>query len=256
MIHPNKVTMFIDNRLVTVHADDGTSRYARIIELLGANQYEQAADLALEEIRKLQKVVQIEVDGVKVELRHGIVFINGVANDSSVAGNIKQAFDKGLPVEALMKFLARLNKNPSFRARRDLFDWIQNHEMPITHDGKFIAFKVVRDDGWDIYTGRTFQHHIGAEIAVDRTQVNDDPTVHCGEGAHFCGESYLSVYGSHKRETDKIVILEVSPEAVVSFPTDGNYGKGRATGYRIIGEMTRDEAAQYMGDRQKVYWCE
>jgi hypothetical protein len=86
---------------------------------------------------------------------------------------------------------------------------------------------------------------------MERRDVDDNADNTCSAGAHFCGEGYLPHYGTAKGS--RIVTLKIAPENVVAFPKDYNLAKGRAYKYEVIGEMSREDVANYLGSINRVY---
>lgn len=259
IIKAESLTLWVEGRQYTIPQDD--KRFDRIIELLKKREFIEAGDLARELQARTTSLLKIYINGsdvgTEVEIRNGGLFIDGALMEGDLAEEILIMIDRGLPSEHYMAFAARLARNPSYRTRRDLFQWVKSQNMPISLTGHIMGFKVVRADGWDIYTGRTFHHHVGAYISMPREQVDDDIRRTCSSGAHFCGESYISSYGSAHRETDRIMVLAICPSEIVCFPADyASCGKGRAHAYSVVGEMSREQVETYFENRSRVTWDE
>ena len=121
--------------------------------------------------------------------------------------------------------------NPSYRAVNELYGFLEKNNLPITPDGHFLAYKRVRDDYKDVYSG-TMDNSIGKIVEMERNLVNDDKNQTCSSGLHFCSEGYLNHFGG-----DRTVIVKINPRDVVSIPTDYDNSKGRACRYEVIGEV-------------------
>lgn len=151
---------------------------------------------------------------------------------------IKQHYKNGYPTDYLENFFKKLIKNPSYRVVNQLFDFIEasmkSGGFTITEEGNIVAYKRVRSDFRDIYSG-TFDNTPGSIVQMPRNQVNEDPEATCSAGLHFAAFSYLEHY-SHT-PNDRIVIVEVSPEDVVAIPSDYNNAKARCCKYKVIGEF-------------------
>lgn len=249
LVTTNNLTLFTGTEQITIPSD--SPDYARAIELLSQNRSDEAFALATKYRATLKATSSVLFGQYQVSVVHGMVMINGQHTEGEIVDRIIAFGERGIPQKALMSFLARLQANSSFRARIDLFSWIEQNNMPITDDGCFIAFKIVKEDYWDIYTGTTFFHKPGSVIQMNRRDVDDDANNTCSAGAHFCGEGYLPHYGTAKGS--RIVTLKIAPEDVVAFPKDYNLAKGRAYKYEVIGEMTRDDVANYLGSINRVY---
>jgi len=125
---------------------------------------------------------------------------------------IFQFFNLSLPFDYLLKFWQKLKENPSKQCRQTLFDFLDDWKFPITPDGDIIAYKGVRSDLKDSYSG-TVQYVIGKPTSMPREKCNDDPNVTCGSGLHVGTYEYATGFGN--------IVIEVlvNPKHVVSVPT-------------------------------------
>jgi len=140
-------------------------------------------------------------------------------------------------LNAIINMTDKLYKNPDVNAIEDLFRFLDHNTLPITQEGNFLAYKVVRGDYKDIFSG-TFDNSVGTEPSMPREMCEKDRSVTCSRGLHFCSKEYLPHYGNMN---SRIMVVEVSPTDVVSIPTDYNNAKGRACKYKIIGEIPNDQ---------------
>jgi hypothetical protein len=249
------LTIYGEGEQITIPADKPD--YDRAVELLKVGRAAEAFALATKYKAALNPAIKAVFGDVEVTYVHGELVINNhVGGTEIISGEISERIgsfiERKIPPHALMAFVARVQKNPSYRARHDLFAWVDKNNMPITADGCFIAFKIVKNDYWDIYTGNTFYHKPGSVIEMDRSGVDDNPNNTCSAGAHFCGEGYLPHYGTSRG--DRIVVLKIAPEDVVAFPTDYNLAKGRAYKYQVIDEMKREDVAKFLGTIDRSYF--
>lgn len=134
----------------------------------------------------------------------------------------------GKDPKPLYKFWARLQKNPSFRSVEQLWRFLQNAGIPLTPEGRFLAYKGVNTDLKDKHTG-TFDNSPGAINKLPRNQVSDDPSVECHVGFHVGALSYARDFGA------RVVVCEVDPENVVCVPNDHQFMKMRVCEYRVLG---------------------
>src|SRR3546814_12213379 len=81
---------------------------------------------------------------------------------------------------------------PSFRAQKQLYQWVEKANLRITPDGFILAFKRVKKDYWDHRTGETFFHKVGAVLEMPRSECDEDTDRHCSSGIHFCSIAYLN----------------------------------------------------------------
>lgn len=128
-----------------------------------------------------------------------------------------QLIDQGLDCGHLLRFLERLFANPSYRARNQLYQFLEKHGLPITEDGHFLAYKRVRPADpqgryFDHHTGR-FEYKIGVEARVDRGEVDDNPANDCSHGLHAGDREYVRTFGH-----GPVMLSKIDPADVVSVP--------------------------------------
>lgn len=143
-------------------------------------------------------------------------------------------WSNGLPFNSLLRFMDRLIENPSKRAVDELYRFLEACELPITPDGYFLAYKRIRDDFTDCYTG-TFDNSIGATPRIRRNEVDEDSDRTCSHGLHVCSAGYLGSFWG-----DRVVVVKVDPADVVAVPRDYNNSKMRVCGYEVIQDITDD----------------
>lgn len=149
----------------------------------------------------------------------------------------------------LCRFLDRVRENPSFRAQRDLFTWLEATGLPIAADGRVIAYKIVKNDYFDIHSGK-FDNSVGKIVKVPRYEVDEDPNVTCSFGLHVCSEGYLPHYGDGG---SRVIIVAVDPAHWVAVPTDYNNAKARVCEYEVIAEASRETAGAYFQGKGEVF---
>ena len=185
--------------------------------------------------------------GLRAKINHGrvsvgedCILIDGKPTHNYLTMRMIKFLNQGLDISPWVKFLDRLLQNPSKAVLDDLFLWMERANMPLTPDGKFLAYKKVRDDYYSFYDGKTF-HAIGVPMSMPRNEVDDNRENTCSYGLHFCGWEYLPSYRGNQ---GRVLILEIDPAEVVSIPTDYNHQKGRAFAYTPIGEVEAPHAWQ------------
>ena len=132
----------------------------------------------------------------------------------------------------LFKFWERLQKNPSYRSVQQLYGFMNHVGIPIDSEGFILAYKAVRRDWKDIYSG-TVLNTVGAEIDYPRNKISDDPRVACHVGLHSGALSYAQQYGG---ENSRIIIVKIDPADVVCIPDDEGFRKMRMCKYKVVGE--------------------
>lgn len=170
------------------------------------------------------------------------LMFNGERIHNAISDRLNFLWSRGLKYQPLLKFLDNLMDNPSFRAVNETYGFLEACNLPITDDGHFLAYKMVRHDYSDIYTG-TMDNSVGKVVEVPRNKVDEDSNRTCSYGLHCCSKEYLfSGYGSwNSGGVDRILIVKVNPRDVVAVPSDYNNSKMRVSRYEVVGELTRDD---------------
>jgi transcriptional regulator with XRE-family HTH domain len=171
----------------------------------------------------------------KVAVKKDGVFYNGTRLDNALTTRILQLIKEGKPVSHMLRFMDRLYLNPSQTAISELYDWLAGCKLPITDDGRFVAYRRVRSDYKDVYSG-TIDNSPGQLVWMKRTDVCSDRHNTCAEGLHFCSIAYLPSYPG-----DRIMQVVVDPADVVSIPSDYQYTKGRTWQYEVVKEISRSD---------------
>ena len=232
---------YFDASLVSRTIADTHTNFGKIRELLlsGEGTFE-----ALNALLDLRKAVTIFGAG-RVEVRGDTVYFDGKALHNELTRRMLEIMRAGGDITPLANFQTRLSANPSNQAVEELFLWVEKSGMPILADGRFVAYKKVRDDYTSYHRGPDGQpvyNRIGDTPSMERNQVDDRRNNTCSRGLHFCSYSYLpSYYGGQGR----VVVLAVCPSQVVSIPSDYDNAKGRAATYEIIGEVEETNAPSH-----------
>ena len=165
----------------------------------------------------------------KIEVRDGLVTYAGEEIHNIVVDRILNFIKNGLPYEPLVKFLDKLMQNPSRRAVNELYKFLEHKKMPLTPDGDFLAYKSVRADFKDWYSGE-HDFSIGQVREMARNQVCDNADVGCSAGYHAGSEEYAKGFNGG----GNLVIVKINPADVVSVPTDCECQKLRASRLEVV----------------------
>ena len=171
----------------------------------------------------------------KVQVKKEGVVYNGTLLDNSLTTRILQLIKEGKPVSNMLRFMDRLYLNPQQFAIDELFDWLKGCKLPITDDGRFVAYKRVRSDYKDVYSG-TIDYSPGQIVFMKRSDVCDNRHNTCAQGLHFCSIAYLPSYPG-----DRIMQVLIDPADVVSIPSDYEYTKGRTWQLEVVKEIPQSE---------------
>lgn len=196
-----------------------------------------------DDIATVRKYVQVkktiaEFSNGAFQLTENSLFYNGTEIDNSLVKRILELFKLKINVEPMVKFLQNLLQNPSKPAINELYGFMEVCTLPITDDGHFLAYKMIKNDYRDKYTG-AMDNSVGATVTMARNLVNDNRNETCSRGLHFCSLEYVEkgCYGSGVNGSDRLVVLKINPRDVVSIPTDYNNSKGRACEYTVLREI-------------------
>lgn len=224
LVTASQVTIITDGKTLVVPQDHVS--YQRVIDYLKAGDYAEAVKIA-DAAQTINNFGQGQV-----YVQDGVVYHDGKQLDNSLTRRIMSMVRDGFDVNPMIKFLENLMMNPSGRAVQELYRFLEHNNLPITDDGFFLAYKNVKDDYTDKYSG-TFDNSVGAVCQMPRNEVMDDPNQTCSAGLHFCSIEYLNEMWGHTGHT---MIVKIDPADVVSIPVDYNNSKGRCCRYRVIGE--------------------
>lgn len=164
---------------------------------------------------------------------------NGEPIHNAIVDRLHYLWSNKLPYNSLLRFMDRLMENPSYRAVKELYRFLEACELPITNDGYFLAYKRVRHDYTDIHSGR-FDNSVGTAPRIRRNEVDEDSTRTCSYGLHVCSAGYLPRFGGFTENRDRIVVVKVDPQDVVAVPQDYNNSKMRVCGYEVVADVTED----------------
>lgn len=139
----------------------------------------------------------------------------------------------GDPIEPMLKFLENLMLNPSYQSRKELYGFLEKYQMPITPDGRFYAYKWVREDFRDAHSG-TFDNTPGKIVSMPRSEVDDNRDRTCSSGLHVCSRGY-------SRFSQLLLLVAVNPKDVVSIPSDYQDSKMRVCEYEVITQVPTND---------------
>jgi hypothetical protein len=211
---------------------------------------EAVKSLKDEDYEKLEGLFDVEKavehyfyeDG-NIKVAEGSVFYKGEAIHNYTVDKILSFMRGGHPCKSIVKFLEKLMLNPSRRAIEGLYRFLEHQQMPITDEGNFLAYKGVRDDYTDWYSGR-FSNNIGEVLEMNRNQVCDDANLGCSSGFHAGTYDYAETYGNGGH----LLMVEISPTDVVSVPHDSDCQKLRTCKYKIVDHCKRKIEEHYCND--------
>jgi hypothetical protein len=175
---------------------------------------------------------------------NGAIYFGEERLHEDLSRRILDIMHEDLDVGPWHSFVKNIFANPVPFARQELYDFLESSDLPITPDGCFLAYKIVKEDYSDLWSG-TIYNYIGSTVTMPggRDAVDSIRTNTCSRGLHFCSKGYLTAYGAVTGT--RVLVLKINPADVVSIPVDYNFAKGRTWKYQVIGEMVREQAQQY-----------
>jgi hypothetical protein len=250
------------NPIIKVLSHNYTGKSLAVVFLFNGKLQNKIADASHLNWKSLEKAYKagdfnkvVELIDITTAINRGFegkfVVKNGkvYAGDEVVTGylfdRILFFLENGLPYQRLLTFAKNLWANPSEKARKDLYKFLEHGNFPLTDNGTFIAYKGVQNDYYSITggsltlikgktndAGKIF-NGIGQTIEVDRSAVNPNEHQTCSYGLHAGSFKYADDFKSGGR----LVLVEIDPRDVVSIPSDCNQQKLRTCKYKVIGEV-------------------
>jgi len=194
----------------------------------------------------------IDYAGQHFKVDNGVVYRYGKPLHSVLSEKILEFLSQDLPVEPLLRFIDKLDNNPSHTSRAELFDFMEQHGLAIADDGDVLGYKAVTSNMVDKHT-KKIDNSVGQVITMPRRDVNDNTNVGCGAGLHFGSLDYVKSFKAHD---DVIIAVKVNPQDVVSVPRDCNVGKVRTCRYQVVAVISEGDldGALYTSDAKP--WTE
>ncbi len=223
--------VFENGESATVYTTN--SRYQDIVAAVRDKAWERVREMMIPSTAIKKQMEDVDAGTHRVEVKGGIVYLDDQPMHNTLTDRMVDMLNDGFNIEPMMRFLENLMDNPSYRAVNELYGFLEKSELPITEDGHFIAYKRVRGDYMDAYSG-TIDNSIGAVCEMARNSVDEDASRTCSAGLHFCSREYLPHYGA---SGGHVMIVKINPRDVVAIPTDYNNAKGRTCRYEVVGEL-------------------
>ena len=237
----NSITVFVDGKPHTIESSH--PNFSSLRQAILDAQYDLIPSLVTIE-GKIKNMTHGAIDIYDGKLFHSGVEVHGVVVDKLFAMLKEGAKD----AEPLLNFINRLMQNPSANSVSELYTFLSYKSLPITPDGKFLAYKGVNDDfhsksgnkntvvilgavapDGSIYNG------VGETIEVARRSVDDNKENHCSFGLHVGSYDYANSWAG---PNGRLLVVEVDPADAVSVPTDCNFQKLRVSKYRVLSDIT------------------
>ena len=232
VISEKSATAFFQEGPLTV--DDSNPNFREFVDLLHRMEYDKA------QIVGNRKRGATMIAGDVVTVSGNKVFYGSMELRGSLVDRILELKLANHDFEPMRLFLENCLKNPLLK-HDELFEFLEHSGgLPITEDGCFLAYKKVRPDYYDIYSGRMLNKP-GEWVSMPREDVDPDRRNECSTGLHFCSFGYLDHYASY--QDYRIVVVKINPADVIAIPRDYSCSKGRTFQYLVVDEISRDRAS-------------
>jgi hypothetical protein len=229
------VTLYLSGECSTIEQDH--PNYSKIVDALKSGNTDKIPNLI-----NISRAVSAYGRGL-VTVNAGQVFYKGAPVHNTLTERLLKMMSEGFKVDHMLLFLQNLMSNPSFRAVNETYKFLENRGLPITDDGCFLAYKAVRNNYFDIYTGKFAKNTVGAVVKMDRNLVNEDWGVDCAQGLHCGAIDYVVDYGHFVKgqlvpnNGNRLVIVKVNPANVVCVPDYAKSSKMRVCEYVVVDEI-------------------
>lgn len=154
---------------------------------------------------------------------------------ASLALLLKDMLNLDYPDMRLFNFLEKIYHNPSPFVFSTLYDFLVHTDTEINTEGDVIAYKAVRQDFRDIYSG-TIVNNIGSVITMERSEVDELPENTCSHGLHVGSLKYARQFGGHNA---RILQVKINPADFVTVPFKYSGQKARVCKYTVMGEVSK-----------------
>lgn len=179
----------------------------------------------------------LKIDGTNNQLYYEGQLLHGALADTVA----KYYYEKHDDFGPLVKFLDKVQQNPSEHSKSNLFRWLVKHNFSIDSDGDLMAYKGINANWTSIHAGGAYVDGVwvngnvpnqpGTTISMLRDKVQFNPAVGCSFGLHAGNWRY-----AHSFSRGVTVLVKINPADVVSVPTDSNDEKMRVSRYHVVRE--------------------
>jgi len=229
-LNSGHIFLLLDGKEYSINA--GNSSFSKALEAYNAKDWESFIYIVNPEIRL--KSLYASYEGI--EVKDGNLYVFGDPIHSTIAKRVISFIEHGLDCVHLFKFILKLNMNPSKRAVDELYTFLEHRALPVTDNGNFLAYKAVRADYTDKYTGK-FLNTIDSVLEMPRNKVDDNKENGCSYGFHAGSVDYAKNFMDRDGH---LMLVEINPADVVSIPTDCQFQKLRTCKYKVVGEYEID----------------
>jgi len=232
-----------------VYRKDGAARFKEVLDIIESREWDRL-DVVLDLEKDVEEKVR-EVDGLHVEGEHA--YYRGEQLDRTLSNKIVSLVRSGSrDLTRFTRFVERIMENPSRISRNELYSFLEYKELPILDDGRFLAYKGVRANYTDKWSGK-FDNTTGAINSMPRRDVDDDRGQHCSYGFHVGSYDYAKGFMG---DDGRLMFVAIDPKNVVSIPDDCQAQKCRVCEYEVVGEdheLVELRKPEYVTDDEGQY---
>lgn len=178
--------------------------------------------------------------GGRVTIDKNDVYYNGKVIHNSLTDRMLQLLSEGFSIDPWILFMEKLYKNTDKRAVEESYNFLEYLDLVLTPGGDVLAFKALSDDYYSIHAGNLtllqgktdsrgrILNKPGETIECPRNEVCSQKEIGCSVGLHVGNLDYAKSFGS------KLVVVQFSPEFIVSIPQDCSFKKCRVNKYTVL----------------------
>jgi hypothetical protein len=230
---PGSFITFVDNKATTFTKDNPF--FDRIVELYKEKKWDEIKDYF-----NLKNYVFKYSNG-RIKVGDEVVLYDNKEVHNEIATRILQFLKEGIDIAPLCLFLENLWNNPEEHVRQDLFLFLENNQLPITDDGGFVAYKLVKNDYSPYYmSGMKERYHVGFDVTYPREQCYNGRTECGGGGLYFARKEYWSSVSFDEQNRysgdGRMLIVKIMPQDVTSVPAGEGGRKGICCKMYVLNE--------------------
>jgi hypothetical protein len=222
IVLPTSIRLRVDGETRVVDLSD-PERFAQVRKAVEADDVRKAFELAGDG----REAVGQSAGGFAV--RDDAVHHRGKLVPHQIAGRIVEVARERRDLTQLSRFLDRLAMNPDPAARDSAVEFMERNRLPVLADGRVLAYKRVKADFWDFWTGK-LDNRVGKTVSMPRSQCDPDPCNPCSRGLHLCGYKYLGAYHGGQ---GVVIAVAFDPRHFVAVPRNEGE-KARTCEYEVM----------------------
>ena len=231
---------------ITCYRDDGSilnissacgpnpASIQEMIKNIQVNGFTHLIGLPTEGLAEIIKGLGFDVVGSSREPR--IVTETGEVSVAPIADLITHANanNQPEPITALLNRIINIDRNHS---RDDLVKFLERARMPVTNDGRIVAFKRVtklNGTNYDVHSKSVVNEPL-TRVYMDIGDVDPDRSNDCSYGLHVASRDYLTRFGG-----EVLLLILINPEDVIAVP-EYDPRKVRVCAYDIVHEFSPED---------------